>query len=88
MAFDENYFSTHTYAEITFAKYSMYWWSNRFNAMLARRYGRPGAQIQRWMLGAGGAAATERPDLPLPPDTAGPAPLWSARRVAPRARSH
>ena len=45
MAFDEKYFSTHTYADITFAKYSMYWWSNRFFAMLARRYGRPGARL-------------------------------------------
>ena len=45
MPFDENYFSTHTYADITFAKYSMYWWSNRFNAMLARRYGRRGARL-------------------------------------------
>lgn len=45
MAFDENYFSTHTYADITFAKYSMYWWSNRFYAMLARRYGRRGARL-------------------------------------------
>jgi 2-polyprenyl-3-methyl-5-hydroxy-6-metoxy-1,4-benzoquinol methylase len=45
MAFDEKYFSTHTYANITFAKYSMYWWSNRFNAILARRYGRPGARL-------------------------------------------
>ena len=45
MAFDEKYFSTHTYANITFAKYSMYWWSNRFNAKLARRYGRRGARL-------------------------------------------
>jgi len=45
MSFDENYFSTHTYATITFAKYSMYWWSNRFYAMLARRYGRRGARL-------------------------------------------
>src|ERR1043165_2025447 len=45
MQFDENYFSTHTYADITFAKYSMYWWSNRFNATLARRYGRRGARL-------------------------------------------
>jgi 2-polyprenyl-3-methyl-5-hydroxy-6-metoxy-1,4-benzoquinol methylase len=45
MAFDEKYFSTHTYADITFAKYSMYWWSNRFHAMLARRYGRRGARL-------------------------------------------
>jgi len=45
MPFDEKYFSTHTYANITFAKYSMYWWSNRFNAMLARRYGKKGARL-------------------------------------------
>jgi ubiquinone/menaquinone biosynthesis C-methylase UbiE len=45
MSFDEKYFSTHTYANITFAKYSMYWWSNRFYAMLARRYGRHGARL-------------------------------------------
>ena len=45
MSFDENYFSTHTYADITFAKYSMYWWSNRFYAMLARRYGQRGARL-------------------------------------------
>lgn len=40
MPFDENYFSTHTYKNISFAKFSQYWWSNRFFAMLARRYGR------------------------------------------------
>lgn len=45
MSFDEKYFSTHTYADITFAKYSMYWWSNRFFAMLARRYGTRGARL-------------------------------------------
>jgi 2-polyprenyl-3-methyl-5-hydroxy-6-metoxy-1,4-benzoquinol methylase len=45
MAFDENYFSTHTYENITFTRYSMYWWSNRFNAMLARRYGRRGSRL-------------------------------------------
>ena len=45
MPFDEEYFSTHTYADITFAKYSMYWWSNRFNAMLARRYGKRGTRL-------------------------------------------
>lgn len=45
MPFDENYFSTHTYTNVTFAKYSMYWWSNRFNAMLARRYGKRGGRL-------------------------------------------
>jgi ubiquinone/menaquinone biosynthesis C-methylase UbiE len=45
MPFDENYFSTHTYADVSFAKYSMYWWSNRFHAILARRYGRRGRRL-------------------------------------------
>jgi 2-polyprenyl-3-methyl-5-hydroxy-6-metoxy-1,4-benzoquinol methylase len=39
-AFDENYFRTHTYARVSFARFSQYWWSNRFYAILARRYGR------------------------------------------------
>ncbi len=45
MAFDEKYFSTHTYADVSFAKYSQYWWSNRFFAALARRYGKHGARL-------------------------------------------
>ncbi len=45
MAFDEKYFSTHTYANITFSKYSMYWWSNRFFGILAKRHGRRGARL-------------------------------------------
>jgi len=45
MSFDENYFSSHTYSNITFARFSMYWWSNRFFAMLARRYGKRGARF-------------------------------------------
>jgi len=45
MPFDENYFSTNTYANVSFAKYSQYWWSNRFYAMLARRHGRRGARL-------------------------------------------
>ena len=53
MPFDENYFSTHTYANITFAKYSMYWWSNRFNAILARRYGKHGTRLLEIGVGMG-----------------------------------
>ena len=45
MAFDDKYFSSHTYQNVSFAKYSQYWWSNRFYAMLARRYGRRGARL-------------------------------------------
>ncbi|MEO8356420.1 MAG: class I SAM-dependent methyltransferase [Chloroflexota bacterium] len=53
MPFDEKYFSTHTYENITFARYSMYWWSNRFNAILARRYGRRGTRLLEIGLGMG-----------------------------------
>src|SRR3989304_11994 len=45
MAFDEKYFSTHTYAKVSFAKYGQYWWSNRFYATLARRYGVRGGRL-------------------------------------------
>ncbi len=57
MPFDENYFSTYTYANITFAKYSMYWWSNRFFATLARRYGKRGARLLEIGSGLGHLAA-------------------------------
>ena len=45
MAFDESYFSTHTYKDVSFARYSQYWWSNRFYAILVRRYGKRGARL-------------------------------------------
>jgi SAM-dependent methyltransferase len=45
MPFDENYFSTHTYQDVSFARYSQYWWSNRFYAILARRHGRQGTRF-------------------------------------------
>lgn len=37
--FDETYFKTEAYADVSFDRYSQYWWSNRFYALLARRYG-------------------------------------------------
>ncbi len=38
-SFDESYFSSGPYAQVSFARYSQYWWSNRFYAMLARKFG-------------------------------------------------
>jgi ubiquinone/menaquinone biosynthesis C-methylase UbiE len=38
--FDEHYFSSDTYQDVSYAKYSQYWWSNRFYAILARRFGK------------------------------------------------
>jgi len=43
--FDENYFRTGPYAQVSFAKYSQYWWSNRFYARLARRHGPPSGRV-------------------------------------------
>ena len=37
--FNQDYFSTGPYAEVSYARYSQYWWSNRYYAKLARRYG-------------------------------------------------
>jgi SAM-dependent methyltransferase len=45
MPFDEHYFSTHTYEGVSFKKYSQYWWSNRFYAGLARRFGEKGSNL-------------------------------------------
>jgi SAM-dependent methyltransferase len=38
-SYGEAYFSTGPYAEVNFARFSQYWWSNRYFALLARRYG-------------------------------------------------
>lgn len=45
MSFDEKYFSSHTYANTSFARFGQYWWSNRFYARLARRYGVTGSRL-------------------------------------------
>ena len=43
--FDENYFSTGPYAQVSFKRYSQYWWSNRYYALLARRNGPPQGRL-------------------------------------------
>jgi 2-polyprenyl-3-methyl-5-hydroxy-6-metoxy-1,4-benzoquinol methylase len=45
MGFNEKYFSTHTYKNVSFARYHQYWWSNRFYAILAKRYGQRGERL-------------------------------------------
>jgi SAM-dependent methyltransferase len=37
--FDQQYFHTGPYARVSFKRFSQYWWSNRFYALLARRHG-------------------------------------------------
>ncbi len=45
MPFDEQYFSTNTYEHVSFDRFSQYWWSNRFYAILARRHARRGGRL-------------------------------------------
>jgi len=45
MSFDEKYFCSHTYSNVSFGKFSQYWWSNRFFAGLARRNGKHGTRL-------------------------------------------
>jgi SAM-dependent methyltransferase len=37
--FNDQYFSTGPYAGVDFSRYSQYWWSNRYYALLVRRHG-------------------------------------------------
>ena len=51
--FNQDYFSTGPYAQVNFARYSQYWWSNRYYAMLARRYGPPNGRLLELGCGMG-----------------------------------
>ena len=51
--FNQDYFSSGPYAEVNFARYSQYWWSNRYYAWLARRYGPPRGRVLELGCGMG-----------------------------------
>lgn len=51
--FDQGYFSSGPYAQVNFTRYSQYWWSNRYYARLARRYGPPGGRVLELGCGMG-----------------------------------
>ena len=51
--FNQDYFSSGPYAQVNFARYSQYWWSNRYYALLARRYGPPGGRVLELGCGMG-----------------------------------
>ncbi len=51
--FDQDYFSSGPYAKVSFARYSQYWWSNRYFARLAKRYGPPGGKVLELGCGMG-----------------------------------
>jgi 2-polyprenyl-3-methyl-5-hydroxy-6-metoxy-1,4-benzoquinol methylase len=64
MAFDENYFSTNTYQNVSFARFSQYWWSNRFYAILVRRYARRGKPLLEIGSGLGHLVGQLEQDYP------------------------
>ena len=37
--FDQDYFSSDAYSEVSFERYSQYWWSNRYYASLVKKFG-------------------------------------------------
>jgi len=45
MTYDKEYFQSARYAQVSFKKYSQYWWSNRYFALLARRHGPSGGRV-------------------------------------------
>lgn len=61
--FDESYFETDTYENVSFARFSQYWWSNRFYAILARRYGLPNAPLLEIGCGLGHLVGQLRADF-------------------------
>ncbi len=43
--YNEAYFKSGAYANVSFERFRQYWWSNRFYALLARRYGPPRGRV-------------------------------------------
>ncbi len=84
--FDESYFETGTYADVSFARYSQYWWSNRFYAILARRHGLWNFPILEIGCGLGHLLAQLEPDFETYGVDINPWALKQARQVA--ASSH
>lgn len=51
--FNQDYFSTGPYAQVNFARYSQYWWSNRYYARLTCRFGPPHGRVLELGCGMG-----------------------------------
>jgi len=51
--FNQDYFSTGPYASVNFDRYSQYWWSNRYYAKLALRFGPPHGRVLELGCGMG-----------------------------------
>ena len=53
--FNQDYFSTGPYARVAYSRYSQYWWSNRYYAILAKRYGPKQGRVLELGCGTGRA---------------------------------
>ncbi len=84
MSFDENYFSSHTYENVSFGRFSQYWWSNRFYAILARRYGGRGERLLEVGCGLGHLVGQLEGDFETAAIDINAWALGRAREVAPR----
>jgi SAM-dependent methyltransferase len=51
--FNQDYFSTGPYEKVKFARFSQYWWSNRYYAGLAKRFGPPAGRVLELGCGMG-----------------------------------
>ncbi len=84
--FDENYFRSHTYENVSFGKYSQYWWSNRFYAIQARRYGKPGSRLLEIGCGLGHLSGQLEPNFDTYAVDINPWALQQAPQFAPKTR--
>jgi ubiquinone/menaquinone biosynthesis C-methylase UbiE len=84
--FDEAYFSSGTYEKVSFRAGSQYWWSNRFHAILVRRYGPPRGRLLEVGFGLGHLLARLEPPYETYGLDVNPWALEKAVEVAPRAR--
>ena len=86
MAFDEKYFSTNTYKDVSFDRFSQYWWSNRFYAMLVRRYAHRGAPLLEIGSGLGHLVGQLEREYPATAIDVNHWALVQSRSVAPGTR--
>lgn len=86
--FDETYFSTGTYEKVSFRTGTQYWWSNRFYALLTKRYGPPSGRLLEVGCGLGHLLARLHPRYETVGVDVNPWALQQASRNAPHASLH
>lgn len=83
-AFNKEYFASNTYEKVSFGKFSQYWFSNRFYASLARRYGRQGGKLLEEGCGLGHLLGQLETDFDAFGMDVNPWALEQTRGAAPR----